>query len=318
MPALSPTGIQSMIDPSSRDSRYGWLGGSLFEIFGNIAFHPISMIKTVLSMDGTISYCVLLILPLLGFFFAAPVWLLPAIADFSANTLSAISMPKRIISYHSVTLVPLLTVSAIYGASRLAPLLAKITTIPPTMLLSMLLLVSTCGFSYALAPLPLPGALNFWRPVNWVQFPDPVLKQVRKLVDKRQSVSVQANVGAHFSQHLQVFRYPYKIGEADTLVLWLGSPTLRLDSKEGFRLGSLAHHLQMKPAAYLASIKCLLKSPDYGVVLWDEPWLVAAKGPKVMNANTSIQNKLDKLRNSWQVSAEDYAAAFQECSNKYQ
>ena len=312
MPALSPTGSHWAISPSSQGNRYGWLGGSLFEILNNIVFHPISMLKTVLSMDFTIIYCVLLILPFLGFFFAAPIWLLPAIADFSANTLSSISLPKLPISYHSVTLVPILTVAAIYGARRIAPLLARATSIPTTILL----LLSTLGLSYTLAQLPLPGALNFWKPVNWVQFPDPALKQIRELIAKHPSVSIQANVGPHFSQHPLVFRYPYKVGEADTLVLWLDSPTLRLDIKDGLGFGSLTHHLQMKPATYLASIECLLLGHDYGVVLWDEPWLVAAKGPKIMNVDTLIQNKLSTLRNSWQISAEDYAAAFQECSNK--
>ena len=38
------------------NNRYGWLGGSSFEIFRNIFLHPFWLLKTVISMDRTISY----------------------------------------------------------------------------------------------------------------------------------------------------------------------------------------------------------------------------------------------------------------------
>ena len=310
VPALSPSGTHLMIiDPNGQHSRYGWLGGSLFEIFGNIVLHPLRMLKTVLSMDGTILYFEYLSFPLLGLFFAAPFWLLPAFADLAANTLSASQLPKSIISYHSCTLVPILTVSAIYGARRITPLLAKTLTIP-------LVLLSTLILSYVLAPLPLPGALNFWRPVRWVQVPDPTLKQVRALVAKRSSVSIQANVGAHFSQHQQVYRYPYKVGEVDTIVLWLDTPTDKIFPHKSHVIGTVAHHLQMNPAEYLASVECLLQDPNYGIILWNEPWLVVSRGPRVVSADTLVRNKLDNLRHSWQITSEEYEAALHECMNK--
>jgi uncharacterized membrane protein len=310
VPALSPSGTHLMvIDPNGQNSRYGWLGGSLSEIFGNIILHPLQMLKNVLLMDGTYSYFTFLSLPLLGLFFAAPFWLLPAFADLAANTLSANQMPRAIISYHSGTLIPILTVSAIYGARRITPVLAKTFTTP-------LVLFSTLILSYVLAPLPLPGALNFWRPVRWVQVPDPALKQVRALVAKSSSVSVQANVGAHFSQHQKVYRYPHKVGEADTIVLWLDNPTGNIFPHDSHAIGTVAHHLQMNPAAYLASVECLLQDPDYGVILWKEPWLIASRGPRVVSADKLVRNKLNNLRHSWQITSEEYEAALHECINK--
>lgn len=313
MPALSPWGNHTMIvNPTSQLSRYGWMGGSLSEIFNNIALHPIWLLQSVFSMHGTMEYFVFLSLPLLGLFFAAPAWLLPAFADLAANTLSATSMPRAIFSYHSVTLVPILTVSAIYGIRRIVPLFSKNLTT----LLSVLVLLFTLILSYILVPLPLPGALNFWRPVRWVQVPDPTLKQVRALIDKRSSVSAQANVGAHFTQHQQVYLYPHKVGEADTIVLWLGNPTGNIFPHDSHKIGTIAHHLQMDPAAYLASVDCLLQDPGYGVILWNEPWLVASRGPKILSADTLVRNKLDELRHSWQITFEEYEAALHECRDK--
>ena len=120
----------------------------------------------------------------------------------------------------------------------------------------MLVLVFTLAL-LCICPLPLPGAAEFLAPVQWVQYPDPALKQIRMFVANSTSVSVQANVGAHFSQHQQVFRYPYKVGEADTIVLWLDTPTGNILPHDSHIIGTLAHHLQMNPAEYLASIECL-------------------------------------------------------------
>lgn len=323
MPALSPSGAHSMIvNPGVQVSRYGWLGGSLSEIIRNIALHPIWIFKTALSMQGIISYFVFLVVPLSGLFFAAPAWLLPALADFMANILSANAMPRAIISYHSVTLIPILTVSAMYGARRIAQLFVKAFSIPVTkcVMLSTAIfgcvLLSTAIFGYALAPLSLPGAVNFWRPVHWVQGPDPVLKKVRALITERATVSVQANVGAHLSQRQQVYRYPYKVGEVDSIVLWLDSPTGNVVPHDWHTIGTVAHHLQMNSAEYLASVECLLQDTAYGVILWDEPWLVASRGLKDVNADNLIHERLEKLRKSWQINSGEYESALQVCRNK--
>jgi uncharacterized membrane protein len=311
MPALSPSGAHAMIDPSAGDSRYGWMGSSFSEILINILFHPIGILKTVIELGGG-SYLISLALPFLGLFFAAPAWLLPASADLAANILSANSMPRGIIAYHSVTLVPILTVSTIYGTQRITLLLTNTIKMP----LTKVILFITLALSYILAPLPLPGALNFWRPVQWLQLPDPTMKQVSALINERPSVSVQANVGAHFSQHQQIYRYPYKVGEADTIVLWLDSPTSKFFPHSKKSIGTVAHHLQMNPAEYLTSIDCLLHDLDYGVALWEEPWLVLSRGPAFVNADKSISNRLKMLRHSWQINSEEYESALQECRNK--
>lgn len=321
MPALYPNGTHPMIDQGAVNSRYGWLGGSFFDILGNIALHPLLILKTALSQIGITNYFIFLSLPLLGLFFAAPVWLLPALADLAANTLSANPMPREIFSYHSVTLVPILTVAAIYGARRIAALLAEYFTIPLAklvLLFTLLGLLSTLLLSYGLAPLPLPGALDFWRPVQWTQTPDPAIKRIRTLIAKHSSLSVQANVGAHFSQHQQVYRYPYKTGEADIIVLWLDSPTRRTNPHDGYGIGSITHHLQMKPAAYLASVECLLQDPAYGVILWDDPWVVISRGQKDVSAGTLVSNRLTRLRHTWKVSSEEYETSLKGCRNKLQ
>ena len=312
MPALSPSGAHAMIDPSAQNNRYGWLGSSLPEIIGNALFQPIWVLQTIIFKFGGFNYLIYISLPFLGLFFAAPAWLLPAIADLAANMLSTNNMPRGIIAYHSVTLVPVLTISAIYGIQRVGQLLTNTIKIH----LTMVVLLITLALSYFLAPFPLPNALNFWQPVVWFQLPDSTVKQVRALTSELQSVSVQANVGAHFSQHQQVYRYPYKVDEADTIVLWLDSPTNKIFPHSKKSIGTVAHHLQMNPAKYLASIDCLLHDLDYGVALWKEPWLVLSRRATSVISDKSISHRLKMLRHSWQINSEEYKSEIQGCGEK--
>jgi hypothetical protein len=115
---------------------------------------------------------------------------------------------------------------------------------------------------------------------------------------------------------LQIYRYPYKVGETDTVVLWLDSPTNRILPHDRSEIGTIAHHLQMNPAEYLASVECLLQNSSYGVILWEESWLVFKKGPKNLNADKLIRERIETLRLSWQVTREEYEAALLDCRKK--
>ncbi|MBU5612490.1 DUF2079 domain-containing protein [Geomonas azotofigens] len=309
MPALSPSGTHSMIvDPAGQDSRYGWLGSTFSEVIGNIVFHPFVMLRRVFSTHAASRYFSFLGFPFLGLFLAAPLWLLPAIADLAANTLSANHMPRSVMSYHSVTLVPILTASAIYGVRRIALLFANRMAAAFMTTLSLILTVASC---YIVAPLPLPGALNLWKPVQWAKTPDPYLKRVHAVIPEHASLAVQANIGPHFTQRQLVFRYPCKLVQPDTIVLWLDSPTYNILPHNRYAIGTIAHHLQMDPAEYLASVECLLDNPDYAVNLWIEPWLVVSRSSKTRVSDEPVRNKLVSLRHTWKITAEAYATALQ-------
>jgi hypothetical protein len=252
----------------------------------------------------------LLLSPFLGLPILAPMFLLPGLGDLAANVLSANPMPRWGASYHSVTLVPTLIAAAIYGARRAAPWFRKYTSIP----VSNLVVLVSLALAYVLGPLPLPGTLNQWAPARLIPWADPTVDAVRAAVRDQSSVSVQGNVGAHFSQRPQVYFYPRKVGEADAIVLRLESPTERLTPQAPAALGTLSHHLQMKSADYLASIGCLLSGKEYGVVLWRDPWLVFSKNAMHQTDSHPLKQKLEVLRKAWDVSPENYQAALQSCS----
>lgn len=310
MPMLSPVGEHVMFSRGlGQLSRYSWLGHSLRDVTQTLFTHPLTTIKTVMvDMWGAL-YLGLLLFPFAGFPVVASEFLLPGLGDLAANMLSANSMPKSVFSYHSVSLVPIFTTAAIYGSIRISRWQKKFSIIELTSFALIASIITGFGFT----PIPLPGARNFWAPRHFMNKPDPNLPAVRAAVGDSASVSIQNNVGAQFSQRKEIYLYPNKINEVDTIILRLDSPTTKVhlhDSGEG---ATIAWHLQMKPADYLASIDCLLSGSDFRVALWNDPWLVLARsGNNSVSAN-AIKNKLDQLKKEWLVKPEEYLASASIC-----
>ena len=161
---------------------------------------------------------------------------------------------------------------------------------------------------YAFAPLPLPGAYNFWAPAHFLSRPDPRVQMIRSLVGDNASVSVQANVGSHFSQRHEIYRYPNMVGQVDAILLRLESPTKNINNlpvelmenrRHNFQM--LDNHLQMDRTEYIASIRSLLSDNKYGVLLWDDPWLVLAHGAANHGLKQKIEQKLNRLEKEWKI-----------------
>ncbi len=299
MPALSPTGDHPMLA-----DRYSWLGHSMGEIIGRLFTDPFSIIKVVMINFKGIAYLLLLLAFFCGFPLLAPEFLLPGLADLMANILSANPMPKSPFAYHSVTLIPLLATAAIYGVKRLSLWQSRYTL---TEIAGLAAIVSFIG-GYMLAPLPLPGAYNIWAPAHFLSLPDPRVQMIRSLVGDNASVSAQANVGSHFSQRHEIYRFPNMVGQVDAIILRLESPTKNInnlpDQLTEHRRNNpqmLHGHLQMARTEYIASIRTLLSDNKYGVLLWDDPWLVLAQGASSHGLEQKLEQKLNRLEKEWKI-----------------
>jgi uncharacterized membrane protein len=305
MPALSPLGKHVMIGKGlGQISRYSWLGDSMKGIIKNVLFHPIFVIKTVVLEFGGASYLLLLFALFLGFPLAAPEFLFPGMADLAANLLSANPMPRSPFSYHSVSLIPVFIVAAIYGVRRIAVWNKKFSA------------KELAGFSfiaciiggYFLSPLPLPGARNDWAPVHFINLPDNDLRLIQSLIGEKASVSAQSNVGSHLSQRKEIYRYPNRVGEVDVILLRLKSPTQNINnlpehqSKDRKYITSILDaHLQMDRIDYIASIESILSQKKYGVLFWKDPWLVFSKNAANRKPVKLIEQKLNQLKKEWQI-----------------
>jgi uncharacterized membrane protein len=304
MPAFSPSGEHVMFtEELGHLSRYTWLGNSLKDVFCTLLLHPVSVIKVVMLKMGGAFYLLLLVMFFLGFPLAAPEYILPGLADIMANLLSANSLLRNVFSYHSVSLVPVLTVAAIFGTKRFASLTTRFSSAE----LAGFVLIASCLFGYLLSPFPLPGARNDWAPVHFLNMPEPIVHTISSVVGEKASVSAQANVGAHFSQRQEIYCYPNKVGDVDTVILRLESPTMNIRVPPGFPISIRKHmpsmlgaHLQMDRTEYIASIERLLLEKEYGILLWEDPWLVFKRGLVSPGPYIQIEQKLDQLQKVWE------------------
>jgi len=307
MPALSPTGQHLMLEEGfGHLTRYSWLGDSLEEIFQMLLLNPIYVIKTVMFEMGGGGYLLVLLIPFLGFPLAAPLFLLPGLADLAANILSANPMMGGMFSYHSADLIPILTIAAVYGVERISRWTKKFSV---KELVGFVFITSSI-LGYYFAPLPLPGAKNVWAPNHFFNLPDPIIKTIRSKVGDKASISAQANIGAHFSQRKEIYCFPDKVGEADAIILRLESPTTNINnipekmkSERKYFATTLDAHLQMDRTEYISSIERLLFSNEYGILYWNDPWLVFKRGFTNHGSYKQIEQKLNQLRKEWQINS---------------
>jgi uncharacterized membrane protein len=311
MPEFSPTGNHLMLQSGTGQlSRYSWLGNSVPEVLQTLTTHPFSVIKIVLLNWGGGIYLAMLLLPLLGLPLAATSFLLPGAADLALNLLSANPMPRGVFAYHSVALAAVFTVAAIYGSRWFSHWVKRYSLTE----LASLALLSCFVVGYVLAPLPLPMALNVWQPISFAHWPDSAPERIRTTIGNSASVSAQANIGPHFSQRREIFVYPGKVGKVDVIILKLESPTTRLAPSDKASLATLAHHLQMNQGDYLDSIGCLLSGKGYGVLLWDDPWLVMSRNIKSEASQLQeIRLKIQQLQKLWLVGKREVSTG--QCSS---
>jgi uncharacterized membrane protein len=308
MPKFSPADTHIMFgDNLDYLSRYGWLGDSFVEIFQTIVFHPIYTIKMVVLEFSGAKYLAFLLMFFLGFPLAAPQFLLPGIGDLAANMLSFNPLPRSILAYHNVTLVPMLAVAAIYGVKKISHCSNWISR-RSSFQLSLLVLCASMFSGYFLAPLPLPGARNNFAPKNIFQRPDPYIETIRQAVGSNASISVQANIGAHFSQRKGIYRYPNKVGKVDVVILQLESPTKNINNipndliKERKYLANvLDGYLQMDRTDYIDSIESMIHEKAYGILLWNDPWLVLGRNVNTQRFQKDVERKLKQLREEWNI-----------------
>jgi hypothetical protein len=301
MPAFSPIGQHVMISEGlGHLSRYSWLGDSIGDIIQTILIHPFAILKIAI-VPGAF-YLFLLLLPFLFFPLIGLVFLLPGIADLAANMLSATSMPRTPFAYHSITLIPIFAVGAMHGVKKASRWVKRYSSAG----LSFFVLTASAVWGYLLAPFPLPGAMNFWAPASFVSWPDPRVQEIRTLVGNGASISVQANIGAHFSQRKEIYRYPNRIDQADAIILRLLSPTRNIhnypeeqeEQRQHF-LGTLDSHLQMDRDNFLASVEELLLNEGFRVAYWDDPWLVLEKNMNRKKPVYDVMSKLAGLKEKW-------------------
>ncbi|MGJ0516384.1 MAG: DUF2079 domain-containing protein [Methylomicrobium sp.] len=294
-PKFSPTGTHIMMSAQyAAANRYSWLGNSLSEIITHLLTSPLEVFKKAfLEMGGGLYIIFLLLpyglfLPFLGFDI-----LLIGAADFAANALSLLDLQRSINSYHSVALIPIILVASMRGYRFLS---ARVSPRVKNPIGVLAVFTSVLFLSFCLPHLL--GQNSFWK-LNLIPAPKPDLGEIESRLPAQSMLSVQANVGPHFSQHESLYIFPKNIPKADAVILRMEDP----DDSLGENTIRFSHYMMMQPKDYLTAIRCVLDSGSYRIGYFNPPWLLLLKsGGKSSDAqHLLLAAHLNTLENRWGI-----------------
>jgi uncharacterized membrane protein len=110
-PHFSPTGSDVFGD------RYAALGGSAAGVLKTVVFHPLKVVDVVIT-GHKLAYLALLVVPLLGLCFRAPLLLLAAVPPLAINLLSSSYDQSTVNSHYAASIAAVLFGATIFGAAR--------------------------------------------------------------------------------------------------------------------------------------------------------------------------------------------------------
>lgn len=262
MPFFSSTGqLAILLNDPVYGSRYAWLGKSMPEIAKNIFSHPGAVLK-VLASKPRLDYLFRLIAPVfsLGLFSWPILIILPLLA---VNLLSANGMMFNIFFYHSAVLAPFVFFSSIITFRR---------WFFSDLFLRRAFLVLVAGaslfsaYSWTVTPLSPNYKISDYVPSEHAR----KISEIKKILPPNASLSVQHNLGPHFSQRREIYRFPLKKDEAEYILLDETDP-FQSNPKQLF---GFEYALQMSPLEWQKGIEDLKKSDKYDLVYGQDGYLL--------------------------------------------
>lgn len=279
MPHFSGGAHPMFSDEGNVISRYGWMAAPwaekfqrLFGIFFGDGTPQVTGILHIflLLLSG-------LLLPLL-----APLYLAPAAADILANLLSSNPMPRHIASYHAAACIPVILLTAAQGYFLTVQKLPRIRI--PLIAASFLLAVVLPATSVTTLP------FSIW------ELSDVSLKQDARQGDiavliQDAPVSAQANIGMFFSQREAIYPFPHMLDRSNFVVLYLKHPFADV-TRSNFNIP-----YGTDTAEFVKDAMELLGNKEWGIIYWNEPWLVLKRGERINDAvrDAQVQRALSAL-----------------------
>jgi len=220
-------------------------------------------LKIIASPENIIYYIHLFIhslyLALLGFIF-----LLPAVADFLANSLSDINTPKKIIFYHSLCIVPSLIIASIAGTILLQKIVPQFKKFQNKLVILILIINILATLSYSMI-FPTISALkdNFYKNTD--------LSNVLKTIPSNKSISVPSNLGPFFARRKEIYLLDASIVRGDIVVFVQ-------DRNYG--------------ANAMKRLNEIVTNEEWGITYWDNQWVIMERGKKDSIDDDSLRQKL--------------------------
>lgn len=271
MPYFSPSGEALMLSDSSGVDRFGWLKDP---------FNNSSLLLKIIS--DAVFYNILLLVTLWFQPVLSLVWIFPAIADITVNSLSSESMLRHPQAYHSAAIIPVLLITYCKTISKKYSATTKIKRLE---ILAVTAIMS--GFlSYNFMALP-NFPRNIWE-LSKIHFSyseqnKAARDEIIKIIGDESSVSAQTNILPHIPVRSKMHIFPSDFASAKYIVL--NTTTLFNNNFDAFGLPYDRVYMEY---GYFRYVDELLESKYWKVVFYKNNWILFSKHTPY---NETLQNQ---------------------------
>lgn len=272
MPHFSTTGSLVLLkSEASAVQRYAWLGSNFPEIFNNFVNKPGWVISNMFGFKQ-LEYLIILLLPLLYLSIFSEIILL-SLPILAISFLSQLSMTYSEYFYHSVIVVGIIYISAIYALSRIF----KNYITQKILLIVMIVVTLIFSYFYSLTPFSKRYYWSDYQPSKNSK----LLKEVKKIIPADATIVVQNNLGPHFSNRQYLFPFPFMLERADYVILDIADPFSKNKSSI-FKFNTALMGEQNFNLKYFSwwfgNVIKMFSQSDFGVIYFKDGWLVFQKG----------------------------------------
>lgn len=247
--------------------RYAHLGGTVPKIIFNLIFHPGLLISNLFSAYKVI-YIATLLTPLLFVPIVSLEILLLSLPTVFINLLSSNPMMYNPFQYYHMA--PILSFIFLAYVKSVDRLYAWKHFFDPKYLIAASV-ISSVTASVLLSPAPY-SIVSSWEEFQ-VSPHAKRLNGVKKLIPDSASLSVQNNLGAHFSERLFVYTFPFRANSADYVLIDAHDPNpiVRFSPRQRNFMFSTSFNTSRPLKGledYNEQVLKLFNSKDYGVVYY--------------------------------------------------
>lgn len=284
MPRFSSSGDLTLLHKGFFTTRYEWLGTSFGEIINTIIKNPFWVLKNALGARQ-LYFLITLLLPVLGLSLYSGLFIL-ALPIIGINFLSNYAMTYSIYFYHSAILVGIIYFAAIFSFAKL------IVGQKRQKIFLIILLISSLIVSYIFSVTPLSAEYTWqdYRSSANAQ----LLNEVKSIIPPAAAISVQHNLGPHFSLRRKLFHFPFNLDKSDYVIVDVFDP-YRSNPKSFFGFDNVC---EIGCDLWAISIDRMFNYKDFGVIYNRDGWLVFKRGASLelnATAKKDFEKNLGKL-----------------------
>lgn len=265
--------------------RFGYLGDGVIGVLVGVVTKPWLVLGEIFG-PGKIGYIPGLLLGVAGVsFFAADV-LLIAVPSVLINLLSTNKIMYQVYGfYYPAPIMAVVMVAMVVGLARIKEKKKE------WRLAGILILILGLFTSYLYSPLPYSRVSSFEE--FKVDAHDRKFEEIKKIIPKNASVTVQNNLGAHLANREQIITFPYGLGKMDYVLLDVTDPYEKVRVEPRQRNFVVA--VNMSIADYEKRVKEVFDRDDYGVVYASDGYILFKKGESKKNNDEAYEMFVEKI-----------------------